>query len=100
MRTPTDAAPDTRRQVMTFAAQLVLMLATVAVSRLDLGVRAGAAAVMALAAVNAGVVAVGLMGIRRDGAFVRMLAVLTLVVIIGLLVWPAWDVAYRVRGGF
>ncbi len=97
MRTPADTAPDTRRHLLTLASQLVLMLATVAVSRLDLGVRLGAAAVMLLAAFNATVVAVVLMGIRRDGPLVRMLAVLTLVVIVGLLFWPAWDGAARVR---
>ena len=97
MRTSADTAPDTRRHVVTFASQLVLMLATVAVSRLDLGVRLGATAVMLLAAVNATVVAVALMGVRRDGPLVRMLVVLTLVVIVGLLVWPAWDTAYRLR---
>jgi caa(3)-type oxidase subunit IV len=97
MRTPADTAPDTRRHLVTFASQLLLMLATVAVSRLGLGVRLGTTAVMLLAAVNATVVAVVLMGVRRDGLLVRMLAVLTLVVMVGLLVWPAWDVAARVR---
>ncbi len=97
MHTSADGTPDTRRHLVTFASQLVLMLATVAVSRLELGVRLGTSAVMLLAAVNATVVAVALMGVRRDGPLVRTLAVLTLVVIVGLLVWPAWDVAYRVR---
>lgn len=97
MRTPADTTSDSRRHILTLAAQLGLMLATVAVSRLDLGVRFGAAAVMLLAAANATVVAVALMGVRRDGLLVRLLAVLTLVVILGLLIWPAWDVAYRVR---
>ena len=97
MRTSADTAPDTRRHLVTLASQVVLMLATVAMSRLDLGVRLGTTAVMLLAAVNATVVAVVLMGVRRDGPLVRMLAVLTLVVLIGLLVWPAWDIAYRVR---
>ncbi len=97
MRTPAHAAPDSRLHMLTLACQLVLMLATVAVSRLDLGVRLGATAVMLLAAVNATVVAVVLMGVRRDGPLVRMLAVLTLVVIVGLLIWPSWDGASRVR---
>jgi len=97
MRTPADTAPDSRRHLVTLALQLLLMLATVAVSRLDLGVRLGATAVMLLAAANATVVAVVLMGVRRDGRLVQMLALLTLVVIVGLLIWPAWDAADRVR---
>ncbi len=97
MRTPADTAPHSRRHLLTLATQLGLMLATVAVSRLELGVPLRATAVMLLAAVNATVVAVVLMGVRRDGVLVRMLVVLTLVVIIGLLFWPAWDVAQRVR---
>ncbi len=97
MRTPADTPPDSRRHLLTFALQVALMLATVGVSRIDLGVRLGAAVVMLLAAANATVVAVALMGVRRDGLLVRLLAVLTLVVILGLLIWPAWDVAYRVR---
>ena len=97
MRTSADTAPDIRRHLLVFASQLLLLLVTVAVSRLDLGVRLGTSAVMLLAAVNATVVAVVLMGVGRDGRLVRMLAVLTLVVIIGLLVWPAWDVAARLR---
>lgn len=95
MRTPADTASDTRRHLVTFASQVVLMLATVAVSRL--GGRLGMTVVMLLAAVNATVVAVALMGVRRDGPLVRTLAVLTLVVLVGLLVWPAWDVASRLR---
>lgn len=96
MRTPADTAPDLRRHLLTFALQVVLMLATVAVSRLDLGVRPGTAAVMMLAALNAALVAVALMGVRRDGPLVRMLALLTAVVMVGLLIWPAWDAASRV----
>lgn len=97
MRTPADTASDTRRHLLTLASQLGLMLATVGVSRLELGLRAGAAAVMLLAAVNATVVAVVLMGVRRDGPLVRGVVLLTLVVIVGLLVWPAWDTASRVK---
>lgn len=97
MSTPAVTAPGSSRHLLTLVVQLLLMLATVAVSQLDLGVRLGMTAVMLLASVNAIVVAVVLMGVRREGFLVRMLAVLTLAHIVGLLVWPAWDVAYRVR---
>ncbi|MGC4083575.1 MAG: hypothetical protein QM736_16050 [Vicinamibacterales bacterium] len=53
------------------------------------------AAVMLVAVVNGGMVAVFTMGVRRDGRAIVWLAVLTIVLLAGLLVWPAWDVAYR-----
>jgi len=79
-------------------AQLVLTLLAVLVSQVgELGVRLGALAVMLIAAVNGGMVAVFTMGIRRESRFVLWLAALVLVLIAGLLVWPGWDISQRGR---
>ena len=83
-----------RRATVVFGAQLALLAATVVVARLASG-RAGITAVMLLAGVNALVVAFVLMGLRRDGRAPIALAILTVVITVGLLFWPAWDIAYR-----
>jgi caa(3)-type oxidase subunit IV len=95
--TAVDGMTDVRRSLTLLVAQLALTGAAVLVSRMELGVRIGMAAVMLIAAVNGLMVAVFLMGIRRDGRLVTLLALGTLVLIAGLLVWPAWDVSQRVR---
>jgi hypothetical protein len=88
--------PRGRRGHLTiFAAQLLLTLVAVLVSRMDLAVRTGAAAVMAVAAVNGCLVAVYLLGVRRSGWMIWGLTLATLFAIVGLLVWPVWDVAER-----
>lgn len=97
MRTPEAAGSDLRRYGVAFVAQLVLTIAAVAVSRLELGVRLEAAAVMALAAASGAMVAVVLMGVNRESLLVRLLVLLTLVLIVGLLMWPAWDTAFHLR---
>jgi len=95
--TAIDGMTDVRRSLTLLVAQHALTGAAVLVSRMELGVRVGIAAVMLIAAVNGLMVAVFLMGIRRDGRLVTLLALGTLVFIAGLLVWPAWDVSQRVR---
>jgi len=91
--TSTDPAPDVRRFLFAFVSQLVLTAAAVLASRLNVGT----IAVMSLAAVNASIVAVTLMGVRRDGRLISLLAAATLVFLVGLLIWPAWDVYERMR---
>jgi heme/copper-type cytochrome/quinol oxidase subunit 4 len=97
--TPTsaDATVNLRRYLTVFVSQLVLTGAAVLVSRLNLGVRTSVAAVMFIAVLNAGMVAFTLMGVRRDGRFVSIMALAVLVFVLGLLVWPAWDVYDRAR---
>jgi hypothetical protein len=85
---------DFRRAALVTAAQLALMLAAVLVSRLGLGVRTTLIAVMGVTAVNGGVIALRLLGVRRE-RLIAMLAIVTAVFIIGLLAWPAWDVYER-----
>jgi len=77
--------------------QIVLTLVAVLVSRMGLGVRLGGVAVMGIAAVNGAVVATTLLGVRRAGTIVSGLIICTLVLIAGLLFWPAWDIAMRAR---
>lgn len=75
-------------------AQFVVLALTLAAARVASG-HTGVALVMALAGVNGTIVAVGLMGVRRDGWAPWALALLTLAITVGLLFWPAWDVAAR-----
>lgn len=53
--------------------------------------------VMLIALLNGTVVAFGAMGLKRDGWMVSTLMAMTFFFIIGLLIWPAWDVAQRLR---
>jgi FtsH-binding integral membrane protein len=78
-------------------AQLVLVGVAVIVSQLDLASRTNMAIVLALTLLNAAVIAVLLLGVRRDGRLVWMLAAITAVLVLGLLAWPAWDIYERVR---
>jgi hypothetical protein len=95
--TPTsaDVRPDTRRYVITFVVQLVLMGMAIFVSRLEIGAVAREVLVMSVATVSAVTVAAGLMGIRRDGLIVVSLVLFTVFFLAGLLFWPAWDVYER-----
>jgi hypothetical protein len=95
--TSADGTFELRRYLAVFVAQLVLTGVAVLVSQLDLGVRTGVAAVTVVAVLNAAMVAVVLMGVRRDGRFVSALALAVIVFAVGLLVWPAWDVYERAR---
>ena len=83
-----------RGAVMAFGFQVVVLALTLAAARVASG-HTGVALVMALAGVNGLVVAFGLMGIRRDGWGPWALALLTLTITVGLLFWPAWDIASR-----
>lgn len=95
---PVNSAPDVRPYLVVFVAQFVLTVLAVLISRVEeLGTSLGIAAVMLVAAINAAMVAFFTMGIRRDGRLVSWLAILTLAVIVGLLVWPAWDIGGRGR---
>ena len=83
-----------RTALLMAGAQLVVLALTLAASRVASG-HTGVALVMALAGVNGVIVAVGLMGVRRDGGGPWALALLTLTITVGLLFWPAWDIAFR-----
>ena len=85
------------RYLAVFVAQLVLTGVAVLVSQLNLSARTSMVAVAVVAVLNAGMVAVALMGVRRDGRLVSVLALAIIVFVVGLLVWPAWDVYERER---
>jgi uncharacterized membrane protein YhaH (DUF805 family) len=85
-----------RRTLLAWAVQLALLLLAVGASGAFRG-HGGVVIVMAIAGVNAVVVAVAQMGVRRDGRLPLWLALLTLVLITGLLIWPAVDVSQRAR---
>ncbi|HUR32599.1 MAG TPA: hypothetical protein VM032_02320 [Vicinamibacterales bacterium] len=86
-----------RRYVLVFVAQLVLTGMAIAVSRRGSGSAGGAAAVLLVSAINATIVATGLMGVRQGGRLVGALILITLIFAAGLLGWPAWDVYERAR---
>jgi hypothetical protein len=87
--------PSVSRTALLLAgAQLLVLALTLAASRAASG-HVGVALVTALAGVNGAIVAVGLMGVRRDGWGPWALALLTLTITVGLLFWPAWDIASR-----
>ena len=89
--------PNVRRYIALFAAQLVLAAAAVIASLMDRG-RSTTGIIIVAAAANALVVAVGFMGVRRDGWIVSTLVMCTALFIAGLLFWPAWDVYERITG--
>jgi hypothetical protein len=89
--------PSVRRQVTVLIAQLVLVGLVVLASRVLTEGRTATAVIMALAACNGGAVAFGAMGVRRDGWMVSALLAMTAVLIVGLLIWPAVDIAQRAR---
>ena len=80
-----------------FASQLVLTAVAVLLSRLNMGTRAVTVMVMGAAGLNAAIVALILMGLRRDRSLVPVFDIVVLVVVTGLLAWPAWDVYERAR---
>ena len=88
---------DARRAVAISIVQVVLVVAAVAVSQLDLPVRANMVLVMGLTTLNAMLIAFLLLGVRRDGRLVFVFALITTVMVLGLLAWPAWDVYERLR---
>ncbi|MFN7984781.1 MAG: hypothetical protein U0Q11_23300 [Vicinamibacterales bacterium] len=77
--------------------QIALTLVAVLVSRMNLGVTMGSALVMGIATLNGAVVATTLLGARRNGTLISGLVICMIVFIAGLLIWPAWDTAYRAR---
>lgn len=93
----TEGTGSLGRHLAIGAVQVVLTLLAVAASRVNLEGHLAAVLVMVIAAVNAGVVAVAVLGVRRGGTIVSALAVCTVVVIAGLLVWPALDTASHAR---
>ena len=93
----TEAARPLSRHLTVLAVQLVLTVLAVLASRMNLGEDARSVAVMGVATVNGLVVAIALLGVRRSGWMVSTLALAVVVFIVGLLVWPAWDVAQRAR---
>src|SRR3954447_13865921 len=95
--TSADGTFELRRYLSVFVMQLVLTAVAVLVSQSNLSARTSMAAVALLAVLNAGIVAVALMGVRRDGRLVSVLALALIVFVVGLLVWPAWDVYERAR---
>jgi hypothetical protein len=80
-----------------FASQLVLTVVAVVLSRLNMGTRAVAVMVMGAAGLNAAIVVLMLMGLRRERSLVPVFVIVVLVVVAGLLGWPAWDIYERAR---
>lgn len=93
--TPADSGA--RRFLLIGAAQFALVGLVVLVSRLDLAGSVRSAAIMGTSLVNGLIVALALMGVRRDGRMIALLALGVVVLIAGLLIWPSWDTFDRVR---
>lgn len=88
---------DARHAAATAIVQLVLVAAAVGISQLDLGGRTTLWLVLALTTLNGMLVAFLLLGVKRSGWMISLFAVITVVFIVSLLAWPAWDVYERVR---
>jgi heme/copper-type cytochrome/quinol oxidase subunit 4 len=86
-----------KRYLIAFAALLALTAANVALSQapLSAGVRVGA--VLAVSGIEAVVAALAFMHLDHERRWVYGTVVLTIVVLSGLLFWPAWDIYERVR---
>lgn len=94
-----NASPQSsvRRHAVVLIAQFVLVALAVLAARVLPAGRTTTGVIMALAAINGAAVVFGAMGVRRDGWMVSALMATTAVLIIGLLMWPAWDIAQRSR---
>lgn len=88
---------DSRRAALASVVQIAIVVIAVAVSRLDLPVRANITIVMSLTVVNAGIVALLLLGVRRDGPMVWVFAAIIAFFAINCLFWPAWDIYEHMR---
>ncbi|MGE0448280.1 MAG: hypothetical protein AB7Q29_01715 [Vicinamibacterales bacterium] len=94
-------AVDTQRVLrlskFVLAAQLALVGLAAIVSRLAADSRARLWLIVALTACNGLIVATVSMGAARERTFVQRTLVLVLVVVAGLLFWPAWGEYESVR---
>lgn len=88
---------NVRRHAVVLCAQLVLVMLAVLAARVLPAGRTATALIMAIALVNGATVAIGAMGAKRDGWMVSTLMAMTFFFIVGLLIWPAWDIAERAR---
>ncbi|MDR1989128.1 MAG: cytochrome C oxidase subunit IV family protein [Acidobacteriaceae bacterium] len=87
--------PDVRRYLLVFAALLVLTIVTVAISALDLGRHAAIAIAIGIATVKASLVAMVFMHLSHERRWLLWSMGAIGIFILGLLFWPAWDIAER-----
>jgi cytochrome c oxidase subunit 4 len=85
-----DVAVQVRGYLVVFGALLVLTLATVAVSYLNLPIAAGVALGLAIAALKASLVAAVFMHLRHERAMVYATLSLTAVVVVSLFAITLW----------
>lgn len=86
-----------KRYLTAFVALLGLTAATVALSRTPLSTGVKVAAVLAMSGIEAAVAALAFMHLGHERRWVYGALVLTVVVLTGLLFWPAWDIYERAR---
>ena len=92
-----DPGINVRGYVAVFVAQLLLTGMAVAVAAADLGVKRGMVAVMAIATLDAALVAATFMHLRRERRWFLIGLAFVLFAVINLLFWPAWHEYERVR---
>lgn len=79
-----------RRYFMVFGALLSLTALSVAVTQLPVAGRLTIVAAFAIATLQASLVAMTLMHVRKEGVWIYGVVLFTLFVVVNLLFWPAW----------
>lgn len=80
-----------------FAALLGLTAVTVAVAELNVGVRVGIAIGLVIATIKASLVALVFMHLSAERRWVHGIVLFVVVMLVGLLFWPAWGEIDRAR---
>jgi cytochrome c oxidase subunit IV len=86
-----------RRYLAVFAALLGLTVVTVAVAELNVGVRLGLVIALAIASLKASLVALVFMHLSAERRWIYGIVIFVVVMVAGLLFWPAWGEYDRAR---
>jgi caa(3)-type oxidase subunit IV len=87
---------DLKRDLTIYGAIIVLTALIVTISHLNLGV-VGIFLIVPIACAEASVLAYFFMHLSENKKAVHLLLLLTIVVFLSLLFWPAWDIVYSPR---
>ncbi len=88
--------PEFKRDILIYFAIIVLTGLIVGIHHLHLGV-SGIAFIVLIAASEAAILAYFFMHLMTKKKTIHLVLLLTVIIFLSLLFWPAWDVAYSPR---